>query len=270
MKKSVRIVVLLFVLCSAVLPSGASGGRKAMKNSPATGLRYLESSFHLYDSLQKRIWNYAETAYNEMDDALNYKYHAFGVPYLKFQNTTPDRIVISPYSSLLAISANPRAVYENIRRFRKLDMYDDFGFYESYDYEDHVHVLAHYAHHQGMILASLANYLCNNCIQNFFMQEPAMRSMETLLKEKAQVKPYIDLKVTQYKRYQYSKVQTESDARDFDNIATVPEIGVLSNGQYTVLLNDRGSGFSRYKETMLGRYRKISADHYGSYLYGCG
>ncbi len=212
-------------------------------------------------------WGISETAYNEMDDALNYKYHAFGVPYLKFQNTTPDRIVISPYSSLLAISANPRAVYENIRRFRKLDMYDDFGFYESYDDEDHVHVLAHYAHHQGMILASLANYLCNNCIQNFFMQEPAMRSMETLLKEKAQVKPYIDLKVTQYKRYQYSKVQTESDARDFDNIATVPEIGVLSNGLYTVLLNDRGSGFSRYKETMLGRYRKISADHYGSYLY---
>ena len=212
-------------------------------------------------------WGISETAYNEMDDALNYKYHAFGVPYLKFQNTTPDRIVISPYSSLLAISANPRAVYENIRRFRKLDMYDDFGFYESYDDEDHVHVLAHYAHHQGMILASLTNYLCNNCIQNFFMQEPAMRSMETLLKEKAQVKPYIDLKVTQYKRYQYSKVQTESDARDFDNIATVPEIGVLSNGLYTVLLNDRGSGFSRYKETMLGRYRKISADHYGSYLY---
>ncbi|MBQ1717641.1 MAG: M20/M25/M40 family metallo-hydrolase, partial [Bacteroidales bacterium] len=69
MKKSVRIVVLLFVLCSAVLPSGASGGRKAMKNSPATGLRYLESSFHLYDSLQKRIWNYAETAYNERKSA---------------------------------------------------------------------------------------------------------------------------------------------------------------------------------------------------------
>ena len=212
-------------------------------------------------------WGISETAYNELDDALNYKYHAFGVPYLKFQNTTPDRIVISPYSSLMTIGINPRAVYENIRRFKNLDMYDSFGFYESYDDEDHVHVLAHYAHHQGMILASLANYLCDNCLQKFFMQEPVMRSMETLLKEKAQVKPYIDLKVTQYKRYQYSKVQTESDARDYDNIATVPEIGVLSNGQYTVLLNDRGSGFSRYKEIMLGRYRKISADHYGSYLF---
>ncbi len=212
-------------------------------------------------------WGISETAYNELDDAQNYKYHAFGVPYLKFQNTTPDRIVVSPYSSLMTIGIDDRAVYENMQKFKALEMYDDFGFYESYDEEDHVPVKAHYAHHQGMILASLANYLCDHCLQRYFMQEPAMRSMETLLKEKAQVRPYIDLKVTQYKRYRYSKVQTESDARDFDTIANVPELGIISNGQYTVLMNDRGSGFSRYRNIMLGRYRKISADHYGTYVY---
>ena len=212
-------------------------------------------------------WGISETAYNELDDAQNYKYHAFGVPYLKFQNTTPDRIVISPYSSLLTISINDRAVYENMQRFKKLDMYDEMGFYESYDEDDHVPVLAHYAHHQGMILASLANYLGDHCLQRYFMQEPVFRSMETLLKEKAQVRPYIDLKVTQYKRYQYSKVQTESDARDYDGIANVPEIGVVSNGLYTVLLNDRGSGFSRYRNILINRYRKITSDHYGTYLY---
>ena len=212
-------------------------------------------------------WGISETAYNELDDAQNYKYHAFGVPYLKFQNTTPDRIVISPYSSLMTIGVDDRAVYDNMRRFRKLDMYDSMGFFESYDEEDHVPVRAHYAHHQGMILASLTNYLADHCLQHYFMAEPIMKSMETLLKEKAQVKPYIDLKVTQYKRYQYAKVQTESDAREYDGIATVPEIGVLSNGLYTVLLNDRGSGFSRYRNVMVNRYRKISADHYGQYLY---
>ena len=212
-------------------------------------------------------WGISETAYNELDDAQNYKYHAFGVPYLKFQNTTPDRIVLSPYSSLLSISVNDRAVYDNLKRFRELNMYDNMGFYESYDADDHVPVLAHYAHHQGMILASLANYLSSHCLQRYFMQEPVFKSMETLLKEKAQVKPYIDLKVTQYKRYQYSKVQTESDARDYDGIANVPEIGVVSNGQYTVLLNDRGSGFSRYRNILINRYRKITSDHYGTYLY---
>ena len=214
-------------------------------------------------------WGISETAYNELDDAQNYKYHAFGVPYLKFQNTTPDRIVISPYSSIMTIGIDDRAVYLNLQRFRKLDMVDPsgFGLYESYDDEDRVPVRAHYAHHQGMILASLANYLCDNCVQRYFMSEPVMRSMETLLKEKAQVKPYIDLKVTQYKRYQYSKVETESDARDYTGVSLVPEIGIVSNGLYTVLLNDRGSGFSRYRDIMLNRYRKISSDHYGQYLY---
>ena len=212
-------------------------------------------------------WGISETAYNELDDAQNYKYHAFGVPYLKFQNTTPDRIVVSPYSSLMTIAMNDRAVYDNLQTFKSLGMYDEFGLFESYDEEDHVTVKAHYAHHQGMILAALTNYLADHCLQRFFMDEPAMRSMETLLKEKAQVKPYIDLKVTQYKRYQYSKVQTESDARDFDGIANVPEIGVVSNGQYTLFMNDRGSGFSRYRNVLLNRYRKISADHYGTFLF---
>ena len=225
-------------------------------------------------------WGISETAYNELDDAQNYKYRAFGVPYLKFQNTTPDRIVLSPYSSLMAISIDDRAVYDNIQRFKSLGMYANeipdvaggpdrhsFGFFESYDEEDHVAVRAYYAHHQGMILASLANYLADNCLQRCFMHEPVMRSMDTLLKEKAQVKPYIDLKITQYKRYRYSKVQTESDARDYDSIAVVPELGVVSNGQYTVMLNDRGSGFSRYRNILLNRYRKISSDHYGQYLF---
>ncbi len=212
-------------------------------------------------------WGISETAYNELDDAMNYKYHAFGVPYLKFQNTTPDRIVLSPYSSLLTIGINDRIVYENLQRFKALGMYNGMGFYESYDEDDHVPVLAQYAHHQGMILASLANYLADHCLQRYFMQEPIFGSMETLLKEKVQVKPYIDLKVTRYKRYQYSKVKTESDARDYDGIANVPEIGVVSNGYYTVLLNDRGSGFSRYRNILINRYHKISADHHGTYLY---
>ncbi len=212
-------------------------------------------------------WGISETAYNELDDAKNYKYHAFGVPYLKFQNTTPDRIVVSPYSSLLCIGVDDRAVYDNMLRLQRLGMEDEYGMFESYDHEDGVVVQAHYAHHQGMILASLTNYLQQNCLQTYFMDEPAMRSMDTLLKEKAQVKPYIDLKVTKYKRYQYSKEQTESDARDFDGISTVPEIGVVSNGEYTVLMNDRGCGFSRYRNLMINRYRKISADHYGTFLY---
>ncbi|MBR1516789.1 MAG: hypothetical protein IJ620_01405 [Bacteroidales bacterium] len=212
-------------------------------------------------------WGISETAYHELDDAQNYKYHAFGVPYLKFQNTTPDRIVISPYSSLLAISVNDRAVFDNMQLFKRLNMYDEFGFFESYDEEDHQCVRAHYAHHQGMILASLANYLCNNCLQDYFVSDPQMRAKETLLKEKVQVRPYIDLQVTKYKRYQYDKTQVESDAREYSSVANVPEAGALSNGSYTVVLDDCGGGFSRYKNVQINRYRKVGAEYYGQFLY---
>ena len=34
-----------------------------------------------------------------------------------------------------------------------------------------------------------------------------------------------------------------------------------------MLLNDRGSGFSRFRNILINRYRKITADHYGTYLY---
>ena len=212
-------------------------------------------------------WGISETAYHELDDAQNYKYHAFGVPYLKFQNTTPDRIVISPYSSLLAISVDDRSVYDNMQIFKRLGMYDEYGFYESYDEEDHQCVRAHYAHHQGMILASLANYLSDPCLQRYFEAEPQMRAKETLLKEKVQVRPYIDLQVTKYKRYQYDKTQVESDAREYSSVANVPEAAALSNGSYTVVLDDRGGGFSRYKNVQINRYRKVGSGYYGQFLY---
>ncbi len=212
-------------------------------------------------------WGISEAGYNELDDAQNYKYKAFGVPYLKFQNTVSNRIVISPYSSLMVIGIRDKEVYENIQKFKQLDMYHEFGLYESYDEEDKVNVEAYYAHHQGMILAALTNYLKDNCLQEYFHLDKGVQSMETLLKEKAQIKPYIDLKISKFKRYKYPKESQENDIREYDDMGTVPEIGVLSNGYYTLLINDRGCGFSRFKDLYVNRYRKITAENYGIFMY---
>ena len=62
MKKIVTILLLALSVAAA-----ASGGK--VKKSPAVGLKYLDSNFQLYDSLQKRIWNYAETGYKEFKSA---------------------------------------------------------------------------------------------------------------------------------------------------------------------------------------------------------
>ena len=57
---------IIFLLALSLV-AAASGGR--VKTSPASGLKYLDTHFHLYDSLQKQVWSFAETAYTEYRSA---------------------------------------------------------------------------------------------------------------------------------------------------------------------------------------------------------
>ena len=212
-------------------------------------------------------WGISESAYGELDDELNYKYKAFSTPYLKIQEDKNQRVVVSPYSSLLALSNNPRAVYLNMQKLKKLDAYGDWGFFEAYDYDDREVVQSYFSHHQGMILASLCNYLKNNAIREYFHTDVRVKAVEILLKEKVQFNPVIDLKIYGYKRYNYEKEVVENDIRAFNYMSDVPEVSVLSNNNYMLLINDRGNGFSRFKEIQLNRYRKITEQDYGMFMY---
>lgn len=212
-------------------------------------------------------WGISESAYDELDDGLNYKYKAFSTPYLKVIDEKDERLVLSPYASILAITNDPVDVYNNLKKFKRLKMYSDFGFYESYDYTTENRVLAYYAHHQGMILASLANYLKDNVIQNYFHSDLRAQAFEILLKEKVQLNPVIDMKIVGYKKYDYEREKIANDIREYNHISETPQISALSNSNYTVLINDRGNGFSRYHTIQLNRYRKITEQDYGTYLY---
>ena len=108
---------------------------------------------------RKLPWGISESAYNELDNSNSYKYYSFSVPYLKAREDNNNRIVISPYSSFMATELYPREVYENIIKFKKLNMLSAYGFYESYDYSNKEVVRACFAHHQGMSLMGLTNYL---------------------------------------------------------------------------------------------------------------
>lgn len=65
MKKTVSAALLLMVL-SFISPAGKPRGDLKMTSA---GMKYLDGSFSLYDSLQKKVWNYAETGYNEIQSA---------------------------------------------------------------------------------------------------------------------------------------------------------------------------------------------------------
>lgn len=236
----------------------------------------LDESYHFAFFCQKEYmkevndklpWGISESAYAELDDGLNYKYKAFDTPYLKMIEDKEQRIVISPYSSILAIDVNPKEVYKNMHRLNDLGLYSDLGYYESYDYDKGEKVLAYFAHHQGMILAALTNHLRDEKIRNYFHRDVRVQSFDILLKEKVQLNPVIDLKMFGYKKYNYEREKVENDIREFNAINEIPEISVLSNSKYSLLINDRGNGFSRYKTIQLNRYRKITEQDYGNYLY---
>ncbi len=215
----------------------------------------------------KLPWGISESSYNELDDLENYKYGSFGIPYLKFQESPSYPIIISPYSSIMAISVDDREVYNNMNKLKKLNMFDRYGFFDAYDHEEKAVVKNYYAHHQGMILASLTNYLKDNIIQDYFHSDRKIESIEMLLKEKVQIRPYIDIKVAKHKKYQYVKEYQENDVREYSGVSDSPELGCLSNGSYAIVIDDRGKSLSKYNNLQMNRYRKVSSDDYGIFLY---
>ena len=244
-----------------------------MKNYPNT---LLDESYHFakfcqqdyIESVSRLLpWGISESAYNELDNSLNYKYRAFSTPYLKAKEDKENRIVLSPYSSLMAMELFPDEVYDNFDKFKKLDMLGKYGFYEAYDYDNKGVVKAFFAHHQGMSLVGLANYLKPGIIQEYFHENVNIKTFDILLKEKVQVRTSIDMKMARYKKYDYHKETIENDIRTFNYISYLPEVSVLSNKKYCLLMNDRGDSFSRYRTLQLNRYRKVTEQDYGIFLY---
>lgn len=236
----------------------------------------LDESYHFAYFCQKEYikevnsnlpWGISESAYAELDDGLNYKYRAFSTPYLKMIEDKDQRVVISPYASILALDINPKDVYKNLNKLNDMGMYNEYGYYEAYDYDKDENVHAYFAHHQGMILSAIANHLNDGIIRKYFHKDVRVQSFDILLKEKVQLNPVIDLKMFGYKKYNYERETVENDIREFNDINEVPEISILSNSKYSLLINDRGNGFSRYKTIQLNRYRKITEQDYGNYLY---
>ena len=142
----------------------------------------------------KRIpWGISESAFATRDAAGNYGYHAFGIPQLALNQDELDALVISPYSTFLALTTSPRAVLENLRKMSREGWFGTYGFYESADFSasqdriwrrDFEIVRCWMAHHQGMSLLSIANFLADEIVQEWFHAHPRVQATELLLHEK--------------------------------------------------------------------------------------
>jgi cyclic beta-1,2-glucan synthetase len=137
-------------------------------------------------------WGISESAHFKTDGHGNYQYQAFGLPQLSLMRRGSNPLVISPYSTFLALSVDRRGSLRNLRRMEALGWFGCRGFYESADYTAGGRfrsprcqiVRCWMAHHQGMILLATANQLCNNVVQRWFHADRRVQATELLLQEK--------------------------------------------------------------------------------------
>ena len=139
------------------------------------------------------LWGISESACARRNEAGDYHYEAFGVPNLALQKNESEPLIVSPYSSFLALSVDRKAAVANLQRMNSLGWFGSYGFYESADYTvsrrwyggpRYQIVQQWMVHHQGMSLLALANFLCGNVVQRWFHADRRVQATELLLQEK--------------------------------------------------------------------------------------
>ena len=100
-------------------------------------------------------------------------------------------MVVSPYSSFLALAVEPRAAVRNLRRLCERGFTGRFGLWEAVDFTPSrtsgrggESVRCVMSHHLGMSLAAIDNCLSDNIMCRRFMSDPAMSAHRCLLEER--------------------------------------------------------------------------------------
>ena len=220
-------------------------------------------------------WGISESGYNLVDASLNLQYRAFGVPELGLKRGLSEDLVIAPYATLMSLMVAPGEATSNLRALSAVDMEGPFGFYESIDYtpsrlprgQTSVAIRSFMAHHQGMGLLSLDYLLCDRPMQKRFESEPQFQATLLLLQERIP-------KTTKYFTpppdiANISVESGETEMRVIRNPDTpTPEVQLLSNGNYHVMITHAGGGYSRWKNIAVTRWREdATCDNWGNFCF---
>ncbi|MBL7065593.1 MAG: hypothetical protein ISS49_15490, partial [Anaerolineae bacterium] len=222
-------------------------------------------------------WGISESGYYGFDAALNYQYRGFGVPGLGFKRGLGEDVVISPYASLLALPLHPRAVLQNIEHLIEQQMLGHYGFYEAIDYtrsrlslgQKSGIVRSYMAHHQGMILLALTNYLQDEPMPRRFHADPRVQSVELLMQEQMPQQSPIEAPHPAEAGI-YPPAQPRPTLRPWRACVDgpLPQVHFLSNGHYDLLITSAGGGYSRWQGVDLTRWRAdTTLDNWGTWLY---
>jgi cyclic beta-1,2-glucan synthetase len=231
-----------------------------------------------YGAERRLPWGVSESAYNARDLEFTYQYSSFGVPGLGLKRGLGDEAVVAPYATALAAMITPQTAVRNFARLAGAGGRGRYGWYEAIDYtparlpegETAVVVRSYMAHHQGMTVIALANALHNGAMRARFHAEPIVQATELLLQERtprdveaahprreeAQAAPLVHELVPPTPRRFQSPHQP------------IAQTQLLSNGRYAVMMTAAGSGYSRWGDLAVTRWREDpTCDGWGTYVF---
>jgi cyclic beta-1,2-glucan synthetase len=228
-----------------------------------------------YAATRGTPWGISESGYTAVDRFGNYQYKAFGVPGLGLKRGLGDEVVVSPYSTALAVLVDPARSARNLRKLAGIGMLGELGFFESIDYTDRagsgaigegVIVKAVFAHHAGMTMVALANAVTGDRMIERFHADPRVRATERLLQERVPrqqpvtvPRPLDETLVT--------PPGLSVPLRRYKTPHTVfPHTQFLSNGKYATAVTNAGGGASTYDKLCITRSRRDGTLDPGSHF----
>ncbi|MFI5124264.1 MAG: GH36-type glycosyl hydrolase domain-containing protein [Chitinophagales bacterium] len=235
-------------------------------------------------SVQKQIeygrkrdvpWGVSESGYNMVDANLNYQYKAFGVPGLGLKRGLGEDLVVAPYATAMALMVAPEESAENLLDMDAEGFGGRYGLFEAVDFtasrltrgQQYSIVRSFMAHHQGMSFLSISYLMLGKPMQKRFEAEAQFRAVMLLLQEKI---PH----ATEFysPSVHVSDSSTTSQDVQMRIIKTpntvVPEVQLLSNGRFHSMISNSGSGYSRWKDIAVTRWREdLTRDDYGTYCF---
>ena len=224
-------------------------------------------------------WGMSESAYNVRDLELTYQYSNFGVPGLGLKRGLSESAVVAPYATALATMVDPGAAMKQFRpacppwrawslrflRGARLHAYASTrrerrggcsrlpGASSGHDGGGHRQCSIWTRRCARAFMLSRSSRRRSSFCRNVrHAMSRRFKSRAEAVKTGAAVR---DLKLSTVRR-----LRSAQDA--------TPEAHLLSNGRYAVMLTAAGSGYSRWRDLAVTRWREdATRDDWGAYVY---
>jgi len=220
-------------------------------------------------------WGISESGYSMINAHSHYQYRAFGAPGLGLKRGLEEDSVVAPYATALALMVSPEKACENLELLSEKGFEGRYGFYEAIDYtpsrlirgQSSAIVYSFMAHHQGMSLLSLAYLLLDKPMQKLFEAEPQFKAALLLLQERIPKATIRRAHTTHIPDFKY--VSGGSEIRIINTPNTpIPDVQLLSNGRYHMMVTNAGGGYSLWKKLAVTRWQEDGTrDNWGTFCY---